>query len=274
MIICGHSLVEAVGGGWRINIPPQVSSSLNLFPGQNIFGSAEAGSLRHFLSPIKLNPHVSYFRVFLEDIMGSLATTTRLFSEKGVNILNSAAFGFGNIWVSEYIADFSDVETSADAVASDLEALGGFVTSREITEYFPKAFSLEEECKLKEDENGLFIVLPEIPEELESTDISYAILKAWPEVQAIFLDHIAPGTKLLKITAMIDDVPGSLNKLTALLGSQVNLHAIHGQHHEADNGEWLIYGVLEVGQLSELVSKAEDEATIIKFRAERLGWKL
>jgi len=274
MIICGHSLVEAVGGGWRINIPPQVSSSLNLFPGQNIFGSAEAGSLRHFLSPIKLNPHVSYFRVFLEDIMGSLATTTRLFSEKGINILNSAAFGFGNIWVSEYIADFSDVETSADAVASDLEALGGFVTSREITEYFPKAFSLEEECKLKEDESGLYLVLPEIPKELESTDTSYAILKAWPEVQAIFLDHIAPGTKLLKITAMIDDVPGSLNKLTALLGSQVNLHAIHGQHHEADNGEWLIYGVLEVGQLDELVSKAEDEATIIKFRAEPLGWKL
>ena len=272
MIICGHSPVKAVDGGWRINIPPQVSSSLNLFPGQNIFGSDEAGSLRHFLSPIKLNPHVSYFRVFLEDIMGSLATTTRLFSEKGVNILNSAAFGFGNIWVSEYIADFSDVDTSADAIASDLESLGGFVTSREITEYFPKAFTLEAECKLKEDEGGLYIVLPEIPKELASSD-SYAILKAWPEVQAIFLDFIAPGTKLLKITAMIDDVPGSLNKLTALLGTQVNLHAIHGQHHEADNGEWLIYGVLEVGQLDELVSKADSESTIIKFMADPLGWK-
>jgi len=273
MIICGHSIVESVDGGWRINIPPQVSKSLNLFPGQNIFGSDEEGSLRYFLSPIKLNPHVSYFRVFLEDIMGSLATTTSLFSEKGVNILNSAAFGFGNIWVSEYIADFSNVETSADAVAADLEALGGFVTSREITEYFPKAFSLEETYKLQEDANGLHFVLSTIPESLQSSQSSYAILKAWPEVQAIFLDFIAPGTKLLKITSMIDDVPGSLNKLTALLGSQVNLHAIHGQHHEADTGEWLIYGELKVGQLDELNNNAEKEATVIKFKAEPLGWK-
>lgn len=273
MIICGHSVVEASTKGWKINIPSQVSSSLNLFPGQNIFGSAETGSLRYFLSPIKLNPHVSYFRVFLEDTMGSLATTTSIFSEKGINILNSAAFGFGNIWVSEYIADFNNVETNADDIAADLEALGGFVTSREITEYFPKAFSLEEKYKLQENGNELYLELPQIPQKLKSSQSSYAILKAWPEVQAIFLDFITPDTKLLKIISMIDDVPGSLNKLTALLSSQVNLHAIHGQHHEADTGEWLIYGVLEVGNLDELNSKVGNETTIIKFKAEPLGWK-
>lgn len=272
MIICGHSHVRPVEGGWRIDIPGQVASSLNLFPGQNIFGSGEQGSLRYFLSPLKLNPHVSYFRVFLEDVMGSLATTTKMFSDRDINILNSAAFGFGNIWVSEYVADFKDVDISPESIAADIEGLGGFVTSREITELFPKAFSLDDSYALKEDEQGLYLVIPTVPDSLTGNNM-YAVLKAWPQVEAIFMDFIAPGTKLLKISAMINDVPGSLNKLTSLLGAQVNMHAIHGQHHEAHTGEWTIYGILEVGTLSELKKSVSSEPTILGFNAEALGWE-
>ena len=177
MIICGHSHVRAVEGGWRIDIPDQVASSLNLFPGQNIFGSGEEGSLRHFLSPLKLNPYVSYFRVFLEDIMGSLATTTKMFADRGINILNSSAFGFGNIWVSEYVADFKDVDASPESIAHDIEGLGGFVTSRVITELFPKAFNLDDSYPLRRDEEGNYLVIPKLPDSLSGGD-DYAILKA------------------------------------------------------------------------------------------------
>ena len=87
------------------------------------------------------------------------------------------------------------------------------------------------------------------------------------------MDFIAPGTKLLKINAMIEDIPGALNKLTSLLGSQVNMHAIHGQHHEAHTGEWTIYGVLEVGGIEELKTSARDGSPIISFDVEPLGWE-
>ena len=48
-----------------MRIDELVGHALNLFPGQVLFGASDEGSKRIFLSPLKLNPHVSYFRVFL-----------------------------------------------------------------------------------------------------------------------------------------------------------------------------------------------------------------
>jgi hypothetical protein len=273
LIVCGHSEVKQTEGGWEVRIDELVGHALNLFPGQVLFGASDEGSRRIFLSPLKLNPHVSYFRVFLEDIRGSLASMTDLFSERGINILSGGAFGFGNIWVSEFIADFKGVDEGPEGIVNEIEGLGGFVTSREITELFPKAFELESTYQLRSDDDGLLLSLPELPERLDASTRLYAVLKAWPQVQALFLDFISSRDRLLKITAKISDVPGSLNKLADLLGGQVNLHAIHEQHHDEVSGEWTIYGVMEIGSVEELKGKARRAPTVLRFDVEPLGWE-
>lgn len=272
MIVCGHSVVEPENGSWKVRIDGNVGSALNLFPGQILFGSSEEGSKRLFLSPLRLNPHVSYFRVFLEDIRGSLATMTNLFSDKGINILSGGAFGFGNIWVSEFIADFKDVNETSEYIVNEIEGMGGFVTSREITELFPRAFELKEAFEIKRDEKGMYMLLPSVPDGIKKVTPIHAVLKAWPQMQTLFLDFSSPENRLLIISAKISDVPGSLSKLAELLGSQVNLHAIHEQHHDEVSGEWTIYGVLELGSLEELREKAKQVPTIIGFKVESLGW--
>jgi hypothetical protein len=273
LIVCGHSEVKRTESGWEVRIDELVGQALNLFPGQVLFGASDEGSKRIFLSPLKLNPHVSYFRVFLEDIRGSLASMTDLFSERGINILSGGAFGFGNIWVSEFIADFKGVEEGPEGIVNEIEGLGGFVTSREITELFPKAFELESTYQLGSDNDGLLLSMSELPEGIDASTRLYAVLKAWSQVQALFLDFISSRDQLLKITAKISDVPGSLNKLADLLGSQVNLHAIHEQHHDEVSGEWTIYGVMEIGSVEELKAKARRAPTVLGFDVEPLGWE-
>ena len=270
MIVCGHSKVEQVEGGWRVYIDEKIAGALNLFPGQNLFGGSTVGSSRLSVSTMRLNPHVSYFRVFMEDIMGSLASVTELFSSKGVNILSSGAFGLGNIWVSEYIADFKDMDVTADDIVDELDGLGGFVTSREITEFFPQAFELESTYQMKADDKGEMYLL--LPENVGGVTGGHAILKAWADIQALFIDFLPPGTKLLEISAMLNDIPGALNKLSAVVATQVNMHAVDAQHHEEATGLWMIYGVLQIGSVKELVSKAEDAIEILKFDVRTLGW--
>lgn len=272
MIVCGHSRIEAVEGSYRVYIDEKISGVLNLFPGQNLFGGSTPGSTRLSVSTIWLNPHVSYFRVFMQDVRGSLASVTELFSSKGVNILSSGAFGFGNIWVSEYIADFKDMDVTADDIVGDIEGLGGFVTSREITEFFPKAFKLESTYKIQVDDNGrMYLLLSEAVSGLSAG--SYAILKAWADIQALFIDFLPPATRLLQISAMLNDVPGALQKLAALIGTQANMYAIDAQHHEEATGLWVVYGVLEIGSIEELIAKAESAPAILKFDIIPLGWK-
>ncbi|HUS79516.1 MAG TPA: hypothetical protein VM050_12750 [Patescibacteria group bacterium] len=270
MIVCGHSKIEAAEGGRRLYLDDKIAGVLNLFPGQNLFGGSVEGSSRLSVSTIRLNPQVSYFRVFMEDIRGSLASVTEIFSSKGVNVLSSGAFGFGTIWVSEYIADFKGMDVTADDIADEITALGGFVTSREITELFPQAFELGSTYEMKADEEGrMYLLLPD-----GAGEGGYAILKAWAEIQALFIDFLPRGTRLLKISAMLNDIPGALNRLSALVGFHVNMHAIDAQHHEESTGLWIIYGVLEIGSLEELKSKAESAPEILRFDVETLGWSV
>jgi hypothetical protein len=234
-----------------------------------MFGSGEEGSRRFFLSPIRLTPHVTYFRLFLEDVRGSLASVTELFSSKGVNILSGGAFGFGNIWVSEFVADFQGVEADPEAIRAEMEGMGGFVTTREITELFPRSIELNETFQVTGDD-GLHLIFSELPEGIGEG--AHAVLKAWPRMQALFLDFYPQGEKLVKITAMLKDVPGSLNKLTELMGTQVDLHAVDSIHHEKDSGVWTNYGLMKLGSLGELREKAGQLSNVFSFAVEPLGW--
>ncbi|UCD44465.1 MAG: hypothetical protein JSV27_10115 [Candidatus Bathyarchaeota archaeon] len=272
MIVCGHSKVGATEGGWRITIDEKIAGALNLFPGQNIFGGSTEGSTRLSVSTLQLNPHVSYFRVFMEDVMGSLASIAELFSFRSVNVLSSGAFGLGNIWVSEYIADFKGMDVTADDIVNDIQGLGGFVTSREITEFFPQAFELESTYEIQVDDHGeMYLLLPKIAASVAGKG-SYSILKAWADIQALFIDFFPSGIKLVQISAMLNDIPGALNRLASLIGTQVNMHAIDAQHHEEATGLWIAYGVLEIGSLEELASRAESAPEILKFDVKPLGW--
>lgn len=274
LIVCGHSRVEPVEDGWKVKVDRRVGYALGLFPGQTLFGASEEKSKRLFLSPLRLNPEVSYFRIFLEDMRGSLAKITRLFSESNINILSGGAFGFGNIWVSEFISDFKGIQTTPEAIINEIEGLGGFVTSREITEFFPKAFHLESTYEIRADEsNGLCLLLPEIPEKVGDGSELHVVLKAWSRVQALFIDFYAPENKLLKISVKIQDIPGSLNKLASLLGNQLDLQAIDEQHHDEASGVWTLYGILMIGSLAELYEKANKMSNILMFEAEPLGWE-
>ena len=272
MIVCGHSTVEPAEEGWKVLIDERVGDALSFFPGQTLFGVEEKGSKRLFISSLKLTPQVIYYQVFLEDVRGSLSSMTALFSDRGVNILSGGAFGFGNIWISEFIADFQGVDADPDAIAGEIEGMGGFVTSREITELFPRAFELTETYRIEgSKEEGQYLRLPELPGGIRGAG-AHVILKAWPRIQALFLDFYPEGEKLVKITAKLSDVPGSLNKLATLMGSQVNLHAIDELHHEVSAGVWTSYGKLMVGTLEELREKAEEMANIFTFDVEPLGW--
>jgi hypothetical protein len=164
MIVCGHSTVEPAKEGWKVLIDEKVGDALSFFPGQTLFGVEEKGSQRLFISSLKLTPRTIYYRVFLEDVRGSLASMTALFSDRGVNILSGGAFGFGNIWVSEFIADFQGVDADPDAIAQEIMGMGGFVTSREITELFPRAFELTKTYRIEgSKEEGLYLHLPTLP---------------------------------------------------------------------------------------------------------------
>jgi hypothetical protein len=99
-----------------------------------------------------------------------------------------------------------------------------------------------------------------------------AVLKAWPNVQALFFDFHSSDSKLLRITAKIGDVPGSLFALSETIGTQVNMHAISEQHHDEASGEWTMYGVLEIGSLKELEEKLAGLSAVLGVEVEPLGW--
>jgi hypothetical protein len=149
--------------------------------------------------------------------------------------------------------------------------MGGFVTSMEITELFPKAFELKSTYEIKSDSKGMYLLLDGLPQRVSSDQDMHAVLKAWPQMQALFIDFIPSENRLLRISAELSDVPGSLNGLAILLGAQVNLHAIHEQHYSEVSGMWTIYGVLEIGGIDELKDKVKALSTIRKFDVEILG---
>lgn len=277
MIVCDLSKVDVVDDGRKIRISGKISGALSLFQGQTLFGSCEEDSRRLFLSTIKLNPSVNYLRIFLEDVRGSLARITGLFKENNINILSGGAFGFGSIWVSEFVLDFKGVDASPEDIAREIEGLGGFVTSREITELFPKSFDLQSTLEIVGDgPEGMHLLLPRRFSErigLDWESTSYSVLKAWPRVKALFIDFYPPETRLLKISAKIRDMPGSLHRLADLLRTQVDLQSIDELHHDAVSGEWMAFGVLVMGELDELREKAKSLPTIINFEAEALGWE-
>lgn len=277
LILCDLSEVVSIDGGWRLGISRKISGALRLFKGQILFGSLEEGSREIFLSTIKLNPSVIYLRVYLEDVRGSLAKITDIFKRDDINILSGGAFSLGNLWVSEFVLDFKGVDASQDDVINEIEGLGGFVSSREITELFPRSFDLQSTFEVSGDDvDEMHIFIPNsFTSRISETggSASYALLNAWPRVKAIFINFIQPETKLLKITAKIQDIPGSLNALSNFLRSQVDLQAIDELHHDAVSGEWVGFGVLVMGGLDELRERADGVPTILDFKAEPLGWQ-
>jgi hypothetical protein len=277
MIVCDLSEVDIVEYGRKIKISRKISGALGMFPGQTLFGSCENGSRRLFLSTVKLNPSVNYFRIFLEDVRGSLAKITELLMENNINILSGGAFSFGSIWVSEFIVDLKGVEITSEDISHEIEAFGGFVASSEITELFPKSFELDSTFEVAgEGADDMYLKLPSDFCErigLAGESTSYALLKAWPQVKALFIYVYPPETRLVKITAKIRDMPGSLHKLANLIRSQVNLQAIDELHHDEVSGEWMAFGVLVLGELDELRKKARELPTIIDFEAEALGFE-
>ncbi len=273
MIICDHSAVEEENGCWSIKMGRKICGALGLFPGQTLFGAAERGPDRLFLSPLRLNPHVSSFRIFLEDVRGSLAEVTGLFSDKNVNILSAGAFGFGNIWVSEFLADFRGVDASPEDISAGIEGMGGFVTSREITELFPRAFEMSSTYELRENGGEGDLVLTGEAGASTPRGGSYAVIKAWPRLQALFVDFYPSEGKLVRVSAKLSDVPGSLRKLADLLGAQVDLNAIDALHHDEASGEWNAYGVLVIGGLGDLRGRASGIGEILELEVEPLGWE-
>lgn len=271
MIVCDHSRVEPYGDGWSIEIPEKIRGVIGVYPGQSLFASVEEDSGRVLISPLKLTTTTNYFRMFLSDVRGSLAQVTKLYADRGINILSGGAFGFGNIWVSEILADFSDTDVSPDEILTELTGMGGFITSREITELFPRSFNLNIIFKVEEID-GKTVIKSNTSSENVIKRAKYAIIKAWPRLRAIFIDFFPPEIKLVHIQAKLKDEPGSLYKLTDVIGTQVNLNSVDELHHEEGTGMWNAYGELVVGTLDQLVKKASKLDCVEVFKADSLGW--
>lgn len=268
MIVCGHSKVEITDDMWRIEIPDKVQGAVGIFPGQTLFGAREPNSGRLLVSPLRLTPTVSYFRVFLDDTRGSLASVTKLFSDRSINILSCGAFGFGNIWMSEILADFKD--SNPDEIVNEIQSMGGFVTSREITELFPRSFMLDTSYIV--EDKGSVSISAKFAEGSQIKRSKYAVLKAWPRLRAIFIDFFTSDTKLVHVSAKIKDVPGSLHSLTEMIGTQVNLNTIDELHHDQKSGLWNAYGEIMMGDIGQLEDKAAQLSNILEFKVEPLGW--
>ncbi len=271
MIVCEHSNVEFTDDGWSIKIPPKVVGVIGVFPGQTLFGYMEPETGRLLLSPLRLTSTVSYFRMFLDDVRGSLTGVTELFSKRGLNILTGGAFGFSNIWVSEFLVDFADSGISPDEVMAEVSDMGGFVTSREITELFPVSFNLSATYVVKGDEGDWVRVVSDEASEEQVRRAKYAVVKAWPRIRTMFIDFFPPDSGLVHIMARIKDVPGSLKKLTEVIGAQVNLNALDELHHDEVSGVWNAYGELVIGEIEDLVARARQLDTVAVFEATQLN---
>ena len=271
MIVCEHSSVEFTDKGWSIKIPPKVGGVIGVFPGQTLFGYMEPESGRLLLSPLRLTSTVSYFRIFLNDVRGSLSDVTELFSKRSLNILTGGAFGFSNIWVSEFLVDFADSRVSPDEVMGEVSDMGGFVTSREITELFPVSFNLSATYIVEEDEDDWVKVVSSEGSEEQVRRTKYAVVKAWPRIRTMFIDFFPPDSGLVHIRARIKDVPGSLKGLTEVIGAQVNLNALDELHHDEVSGVWNAYGELVIGELEDLVTRAKQLDTVADFEATKLN---
>jgi len=99
----------------------------------------------------------------------------------------------------------------------------------------------------------------------------YAVVKAWPRLRAMFIDFFPPDSGLVHIRARIKDVPGSLKKLTEVIGAQVNLNALDELHHDEVSGVWNAYGELMIGKLEDLVARARQLDTVADFEATPLN---
>jgi hypothetical protein len=97
-------------------------------------------------------------------------------------------------------------------------------------------------------------------------------MKAWPQVKTLFIDFCPPGAKLLRISAKMRDVPGSLYSLADTLRTQVDLQAIDELHYTETSGEWMIFALLLSGEISDLKKKVLALPNVIKLDIETPGW--
>lgn len=269
MIVCEHSKVEFENDNWKIHIPPKIGGVIGIFSGQTLFGYVDPESGRTLISPLKLSSTVSYFRMFLDDVRGSLTDVTKLFADRNLNILSGGAFSFGNIWMAELLVDFGTSGLYPDEIVSEISNMGGFITSREITELFPVSFNLSNTYTVEGEAKNASITAS-----IEANPViarsKYAVIKAWPRIRAIFIDFFGSESNLIHISAKIKDEPASLFKLTEIIGAQVNLNAVGELHHDAESGVWNAYGALVMGDVDGLIEKALSYDNIITFEAKLL----
>jgi hypothetical protein len=269
MIVCEHLTIRHSENGWKLNIPQKTAGAIGIFPGQNLFSFLEHDTGRMILSPLHLTSMTNYFRFYLNDVRGSLLNVTKIFSDKGLNILSGGGFGFSNIWVSEFLVDFSGSDISPEKVMDEVSDLGGFVTNREITELFPMGFKLDLTFNAETAPDGVMVV-SKSPAESKIRRSKIGVVKAWPRLRAIFIDFFTPDTNLVHIQAKIEDQPGSLMALSEAISSYVNLGAIDEAHHAVASGEWNAYGELLKGTAEELMSKALELDNVINISVRSL----
>jgi hypothetical protein len=269
MIVCEHLYISHLENGWELKIPTKTAGAIGIFPGQNLFSFIEHETGRMILSPLHLTSMTNYFRFYLNDVRGSLHRVTKVFSDHKLNILSGGGFGFSNIWVSEFLVDFSESGVTSDTVLDEVGNLGGFVVNREITELFPLGFSLDTTFNAEKAREGIKVVSDK-PAESHIRRSNVGVVKAWPRLRALFIDFYTPDTKLVHIEASIKDQPGSLMALSDVMSAYVNLNAIDEAHHAVASGEWNAYGELVTGSIKELNSAARRLDNVLKFKAELL----
>jgi hypothetical protein len=270
MIVCEHLRIIHKDNGWSLILPEKIAGSIGIFPGQNLFSYIDHETGRLLLSPLKLTSMTNYFRLYLDDVRGSLYKVTRVFSDRGLNILSGGAFGFSKIWVAEFLVDFADSGINPDEIVDEMRYLGGFVTSREITEIFPLGFNLESTFKAIKHEEGIQVISNSPAEDIiRRSDIG--VVKAWPKIRAVFIDFFARETNLIHIRARIKDQPGSLVSLADVLRGHVNLNAVDEAHHAIASGEWNAYGEVVMGTIEDLKAKIDNLQTVISFEAKSLN---
>lgn len=269
MIICEHLNIKHSDNGWKLNIPGKTAGAIGIFPGQNLFSFIESESGRMILSPLHLTSMTNYFRFYLNDVRGSLHKVTKIFNDKGLNILSGGGFGFSNIWISEFLVDFSNSNFNPETVMDEVSDLGGFVTNREITELFPLGFNLDTTFNAEKAKDGVNVISDK-PAVSTIRRSKVGIVKAWPRLRAIFIDFYTSDTKLVHLKASIKDQPGSLMALSEVISSYINLGAIDEAHHAVASGEWNAYGELLTGTCEELEATVRKLDTVINFNANLL----
>ncbi len=260
-----------------------MAESLRLFSGQTLFScfDKEKDHRQLLLSPIKLNPTMNYFRVYINNERGILEKICEALNEYDVNIAGYGAFVLGNLAVFEITADFKNAKGSPDMIRTKLQEIGGVVIHRRLIELIPLFFNnqtvitVEKEGKNHDPIKEWSLNIPKsIASEvgINWNEKSFAIISNYSRIPALLVEFLLPNSPIVKLSANLVDQPGALFRLSNVLKDYIDIKASFQTLLDEKTEKYMAIGILIQGNTEGIKSALENLPQVKEFNIERIGW--